>query len=45
MSRGKLIIAVSPVSGSMLTTRSVSVSACVRFSSESIPVSRMLILA
>ncbi len=42
MSRGKLTIATLPVSGSTLTTMSVSVSACVRVSDESMPVSRKL---
>jgi hypothetical protein len=43
MSRGKLIIAVSPVTGSTLTTMSVSVRAVFRRSDESMPVRRTLI--
>ena len=43
MSRGKLTIATSPVSGSTLTTRSVSVRAWLRVSDESMPVSRKVI--
>ena len=43
MSRGKLTIAVFPVSGSTLTTRSVSVREWVRSSDLSMPVSRTVI--
>ncbi len=43
MSRGKLTIAIDPVTGSMLTTSNVSLSACERIELESIPVSRTLI--
>ena len=43
MSRGKLTIAIAPVTGSMLTTSRVSLRACDRMELESIPVSRMLI--
>src|SRR6187431_537349 len=42
-SRGKLTIARSPVVGSRLATRIVSLRACDRCTSESIPVMRMLI--
>ena len=42
MSRGKLMRATALVTGSMLATMSVSVSACERVSAESTPVSRML---
>src|SRR4029079_15336263 len=45
MSRGKLIRATSPDTGSMLATMSVSVNVVCRFSAASIPVSRMLIRA
>ena len=45
MSRGKLIRATSPDTGSMLATMSVSVNVVRRFSAASIPVSRMLIRA
>ena len=42
MSRGKLTMATLPVSGSTLTTSRVSVSAWLRVSDESMPVSRKL---
>ena len=42
MSRGKLTMATLPVSGSTLTTMSVSVRAWFRVSDESMPVSRKL---
>src|SRR5215211_2566251 len=45
ISRGKLIIATSPVVGSMLTTIRVSVSDWVRSSAESTPTRRTLIRA